>query len=130
MEQRLSHQEIEGLSRGMALLLRSGIGLGDGLLLLADQETGARRELLTRMGSQTDQGLPLSQTMEETEACPAYVVGMVRAGEETGRLEESLDALADFYAERIRQSRQLRSAVVYPSILLLVMLAVVGVLLV
>ena len=34
MEQRLSHQEIEGLSRGMALLLRSGIGLGDGLLLL------------------------------------------------------------------------------------------------
>ena len=130
MEQRLSHQEIEGLSRGMALLLRSGIGLGDGLLLLADQETGARRELLTRMGSQTDQGLPLSQTMEETEAFPAYVVGMVRAGEETGRLEESLDALADFYAERIRQSRQLRSAVVYPSILLLVMLAVVGVLLV
>ena len=130
MAQRLSHQQIEGFCRSIALLLRAGIGLGDGLLLLADQEEGARRALLSQMGAQADQGTPLSQTMEEAGGFPAYVTGMIRVGEETGRLEESLEALADYYAERMDQDRQIRGAVVYPAVLLLVMLAVVGVLLV
>ncbi len=130
MEQRLSHQEIEGFCHGMALLLRSGIGLGDGLLLLADQKEGAQRERLAQMGARADQGVPLSQVMEETGGFPAYVTGMVRVGEETGRLEESLEALSDYYTERMGQDRQIRGAVVYPSVLLLVMLVVVGVLLI
>ena len=58
------------------------------------------------------------------------MVGMVRIGEETGQLEETLAALADFFEQRHRTRRQLTSAVAYPSLILALMLLVVGVLLI
>ena len=68
--------------------------------------------------------------MEESAAFPSAVSGMVRIGEHTGHLEEALSALADFHEERCRTIRQIRNALAYPSLILLLMLAVVGVLLI
>lgn len=129
-KRKLSHPEIAELCRGLALLLHAGIGLGDGLFLLAEEAQGPQRELLTQMGQGMDGGMLLSAVMEETGAFPVYAAGMVRVGEETGRMEEALNALAGYYAERERMDRQVRSALTYPSILLLLMLVVIGVLLV
>ena len=44
-------------------------------------------------------------------------------------MEESLTALADYYDERCRMERRLRSAVLYPAVILLLMLVVMVVLL-
>lgn len=53
----LSNLEIADLCREMALLLHAGIGLGDGLALLAEQETNLRfREILTQMAEDVDLG--------------------------------------------------------------------------
>lgn len=129
-DKNLSHLEIADLCRGLSLLLHAGISLGDGLFLLAEEEMGALRELLTRMGQQMDSGMFLSAAMAETGAFPAYVTGMVQVGERTGRTEEALNALAKYYEERERMDRQIRNALTYPSILLLLMLVVIGVLLI
>jgi type IV pilus assembly protein PilC len=67
--------------------------------------------------------------MEETGRFPAYAVGLTAVGERTGRLEETMDALARYYEARERQERRLRDALTYPAILLLVMLVVIVVLL-
>ena len=126
----LSYLEIVSLCRGAALLFRAGVGIGDGLFLLAEEETGPLREMLRRMGTTVDGGAPLSQAMSEEGCFPAYVTGLVRLGEEAGRLEECLQALAGYYETRERTDRQVRSALLYPSVLMLMMLAVIGVLLV
>ena len=55
---------------------------------------------------------------------------MARIGETTGALEQALDALADYYDQRHRTARQLRQAVAYPGMILILMLGVIGVLLV
>lgn len=123
----LSHSEIAELCRGLALLLHAGIGLGDGLFLLAEEEKGELHTLLTQMGQQMDSGAFLSTAMTETSAFPPYVVGMVKVGERTGRMEEALNALVGYYEERERMDRQVRNALTYPSILLLLMLVVVAV---
>ena len=126
----MSHSEIAELCRGLALLLHAGIGLGDGLFLLAEEEKGELHTLLTQMGQQMDSGAFLSTAMTETSAFPPYVVGMVKVGERTGRMEEALNALVGYYEERERMDRQVRNALTYPSILLLLMLVVVAVLLI
>lgn len=126
----LSYLEIVSLCRGLALLLHAGIGVGDGLFLLAEEEEGPLRDLLVRMGSVMDDGAPLSQAMAKEGCFPAYVTGLVRLGEEAGRLEECLQALASYYENRQRTDRQVRSALLYPAVLILVMLVVIGVLLV
>lgn len=125
----LSHGEIAEVCRSLSLLLHAGVTLADGAYLLAE-EGGAHGELLKKIGTGLDGGNPFSDVMEELGCFPPSVSGMVRIGERTGRLEEALAALADFYEERQRTTRLLQNAVAYPSLILLLMLAVVGVLLV
>ena len=126
----LSNPELARLLRGFALLLHSGIGPADGAFLLSREEQPPLRALLHTMGTSLDQGMALSDAMIQSGAFPAYACAMARTGEETGRLEEALNSLADDYEERSRTLRQIRSAVAYPAMVLVLMLLVVGVLLV
>lgn len=127
---KISHSETAQLCRGLSLLLHAGISLADGVFLLAEEETGVLQELLRSLGRRMDGGGQLSEAMEESGAFPDHVSGMVRIGEETGRMEEALASLADFYEERCRTSRQIKNALAYPSMILLLMLAVIAVLLI
>lgn len=127
---KLTNQEISGLCRGLALMLHAGISLADGVFLMAREESGPFREGLEELGRRLDDGALLSKAMEDMGGFPDHVTGMVRIGEQTGRMEESLNSLAAFYEERQRISNRLRSAFAYPSMILLLMLAVVGVLLI
>lgn len=68
--------------------------------------------------------------MERSGIFPPEVCAQVRCGERTGRLEETLSAMAESGESRLRLARQLRSALLYPSILFLLMLLVIGVLLI
>ena len=51
-------------------------------------------------------------------------------GERTGRTEEALAALSQYYEDRVRMSRRIRSALLYPAVMLGLMLLVIGILLV
>ena len=55
---------------------------------------------------------------------------LVEVGEETGRTEEALAALSRYYERRARLDRQVRSALLYPAVMLVLMLLVIAVLLV
>lgn len=126
---KLDHSQTAHFCRGLALLLHAGISLADGVFLLAEEESGPLRELLHSLGTGMDGGIQLSEGMEECNAFPAHAAGMIRIGEKTGQMEEALNALADFYEERCRTSRQIKNALAYPSMVLLLMLAVIAVLL-
>lgn len=126
----LDHQEISRLCRSMGLMLHGGVGLADGIFLLAREEQPPLGELLEAMGSQLDSGSSLSEAMENSRVFPEFVTGLVCIGEETGRVEEALNALAEDYEEQYRTERQIRAAVAYPGMIFVLMLAVIGVLLV
>nr|MBQ8244187.1 type II secretion system F family protein [Oscillospiraceae bacterium] len=123
----LADSNIAYVCRSLALLLHSGVAPAEGCFLLA-QET--QDPLLTRLGEALDRGWQLSKAMEESSAFPASVCAMVRVGESTGRLEEALQALAEHYDYRHRTTRLTRQALAWPSLILLLMLLVLGVLLV
>ncbi|MCF2661747.1 type II secretion system F family protein [Pseudoflavonifractor phocaeensis] len=127
---RLSSDEISNLCRALSLLLHAGTSAGDALSLLADGEASPfLRALLDHMSRQTDAGGALSEAVRETGCFPDYVCGLLAVGERSGRTEEALNALADYYEERFRLDRRMRSLLLYPAVLLLVMLAVLVVLL-
>lgn len=127
---KLDHSQTAHFCRGLALLLHAGISLADGVFLLAEEESGPLRDLLHSLGAGMDNGIQLSEAMEKCDAFPTHAAGMIHIGEETGRMEEALHALADFYEERCRTSRQIKNALAYPSMILLLMLAVIAVLLI
>ena len=121
----LSNDYLSAFCLQISLLLHAGISIGDGLHMLSeDEEDPAAKKILQSMSEQVDNGLQISEVMEQSECFPDYVVYMTRTGEETGRTEEAFKALSDYYEEQRQLSERIRSALLYPVILLILMLLI------
>ena len=64
--------------------------------LKEEEKDPAWKECLTSMAEQADEGLPLSEIVENAGCFPVYVRGILSVGETAGRLEESLQALKKY----------------------------------
>ena len=127
---KLTYREIASFCEELAWLVHSGVNISDGLALLEKEEQETEwKSCLKHMSELSDEGRIFSEIVKEEQCFPTYVEGILNVGEMTGRLEESLQALARYYTERDRMNRRVKSALLYPSILLLLMLLVLGVLL-
>ena len=130
MKKTLSNLEISSLCLELSMLLHAGVTVGDGLALLAEESEAEYREMLSAMARAVDDGAALSAALRNTERFPVYVCGLVEMSERAGRVEEALASLSQYYETRARSDRQVRSALVYPAVMLVLMLVVIGVLLV
>ena len=128
MKHLISNDDIASLCLELSLLLHAGVSTGDALSLLAEE--GDRGGVLKAMAEQVDSGETLSAALRDSKAFPLYVCGLVEVGERTGRTEEALAALSQYYEDRVRLARRVRSALLYPAVMLALMLVVIGVLLV
>lgn len=126
----LSDRNIAGFCRSMALQQHAGISLADGVYLLAEEEERQLKELYQHMGRSLDAGEALDTVLEEAGCFPEYVCGMVKIGLQTGKLEQTLDALGAFYDRRDQTRRQIKNALSYPCLVFVLMLVVVAVLLI
>lgn len=130
MRKSVSHEELSSFCTEMSMLIHSGAGISDALALLADENGTWLEKSLSDMAMATDSGASLADAMRCTGVFPSYVCGLTETGEKTGRLEESLDSLARYYEERTRLDRRIRSALLYPAVMLVLMLAVIAVILI
>ena len=127
---KLNSEQISALCMELSLLVHAGVGVGDGLSLLAEEADCLEdRAMLTRMAGQVDEGASLAAALRSSGCFPDYVASLAEVGQRSGHMEEALTALADYYDGRCRMEHRLRSALLYPAVLLLLMLAVLAVLL-
>lgn len=130
MEKMISHEGISSLCMELSLLLHAGVSVGDGFALLQEDSDAEYKDLLSDMAREVDEGSPLSAAMKSSGRFPVYVSGLVEVGEQSGKLEEALLALSRYYEYRTRLDRRIRSALLYPAVMLLLMLLVIAVLLI
>jgi general secretion pathway protein F len=104
----------------VALLLEAGVALEVTLALLATSEgTSAVRDTAGNLLRKLRGGSNLADAMASLEGVfPPIVIAMVRAGQTSGALAPTLGRLADHLAraEAVRES--IRSALIYPAVLL------------
>ncbi len=124
----LSNEETGALCAELAILIRAGESPMGALSNMT--EVDENNDLLKKLAGDVENGMTLGEALKESGAFPAYMCGLVQAGEEAGRTEEALEALAQYYEDRVRLNRRIRSALLYPAVMLLLMLVVIGVLLV
>ena len=74
------------------------------------------------------EGQSFAQTARDTGAFPEYALGVFSMAELSGRLDEVLDRLADYYDRQHALNERLRSTLTYPVALLLMMCGVLSVL--
>ena len=126
MAKHLSNKELSVFFRETALLQKAGITPAEGIAeLLHDAKDDP---VLTQLHTRLNEGASFHDALTSTGVFPDYVTGMVRIGEEAGALDSVLTSLADHYEreEGIRDS--IRSAVVYPCLMITMMLVIVFVL--
>ena len=127
---KLSNLEVADICHELALLLHAGVDLIDGLYLLAEEEReSSRNQLFLKLAKGMEEGKYLSTVMEEAVCFPEYAIGLLKVGEVVGRTEDTLQSISRYYEAREQMERQVRSALTYPAILLLLMLGVIVVLL-
>lgn len=111
--------ELVMLFRELSVLLGAGLPIHQALKMLADGADGAYGELLTNLHAAVLQGKSFSAALEKTDLFPASIVSLVRAGEAGGTLDALLTTIADFEERRFAAREKLKSALLYPVLLLL-----------
>ena len=130
-QKKLHPADLAVLCSEYAMILRSGIPLYDGIAILSQsaQDTPSR-PLLEHIQADMQQGASLYEALADTGQFPAYMLEMIRLAEQTGTLETILEDLSAYYERIARYNDALRSAVVYPVTLIIMMSVVIAVLVV
>jgi len=127
----LSGEELATFCSQMAMMLRSGISITESLgIMYDDARTETARMIMGALNEILHRGGSFRSALEETGRFPAYMLNMVEIGESTGNLERIMQELGDYYEREEAITRTLKSAVTYPLIMIVMMIAVIGVLLI
>jgi len=121
--------DLLAFTREFATLSAAEIPLDDALKILRDQASSARlRSLVEAILSEILNGAPLSEAMQKQEKTfPTEYVAVVRAGEIGGTLSDVLVELAELLERRAEIHSKLQSALIYPSMLVLLSLGTLAI---
>jgi general secretion pathway protein F len=131
-EKKIGRKQILAFAKELATLLKAGMPLEGALSLMArlnsDESMSA---LIDELNESIKGGATFSRALEkQRDIFPRLFVSMIKAGEAGGMLGEALERITD-YMERSQALREsVRSALIYPTILLVVATLSVMVLLV
>ena len=124
MEYRLNDKKKLTFFSQLQSLLRSGLGFSRSFALIIDGSEGAERSVLTRVFDSVIAGKGLWEALGADKSFTRLDAGVVRIGEETGRLYDALDFLTGYYTRKEEQKRMIVNALSYPVITLCVAVAV------
>ena len=119
--------ELARFARVFALLIDAGIAIDKVLQLsgLAMNNAVLRREVEAVRQRTVKQGMALSAGIKASVLFPSFVGNMLAVGEETGRIDEALNEVAQYYEGCIKRQSRMAVSLLEP-VLLLVVGTVVG----
>ena len=114
-----------------AMILGSGIPLYDDMEVLKNSyEDTPYAPQMDAVYESVHRGDKLYEALEGAGGFPEYMVQMARTGEMTGNLDTVLSQLALYYEKEARLREEVRSAVTYPLVLVVMLAVVIGILVV
>ena len=128
----LNYTEMGSFFENMAMMVKSGISVPEAASLLkeeTDKEDSHLSEALTVLSDRLEYGDSMGDAMKQTGAFPDYATDMISSSEYTGKLENTLFHLSGYYRTENSLKNTLTSAVRYPVILLLMVIAVLALML-
>ena len=117
---RIKTADLMIMTRQLATMVSSGMTILRALYVLEEQtESKPLAEIIVKVRKDVEAGLPLSDALERhPKTFSPLFVAMTRAGETGGMLEESLERVADQLEKEDSLKRQIKSAMMYPGVVL------------
>ena len=127
----LSNAEIAAFCRQTSMIIHAGITPAEGMIILKNDTIDSEgKAILEQIANSSRRGNLFFRSLEETGMFPNYVIRLIALGEESGNLDDVLTSLADYYEREENISANIKSAVTYPLIMIVMMLLVILVLIV
>ena len=121
---RMPMRTLAAFCRQMATMTESDLPIDDALTLLSRDSDAKAAALAAGLRKSLLEGASLSQALAAyPERVPDMMVGLVSAGEAGGALAPVFHRLADSFEMQIRTTDALRSALIYPAVLMVSALA-------
>lgn len=119
--------DVEFGLRQLSSMLRSGLSLLIALRTSAEQaRTRRAARVWTGLGDEIETGVTLCSAMEESRCFDPYTLALVRMGEQSGELDATLERAAEHMGRRREMRMMLVNALIYPALVVLMTLGVVG----
>jgi type IV pilus assembly protein PilC len=109
----------EGFYLELHTLLSAGVDVRSAIALVAEQQKKARfTKLFGTIQADIISGATFSAALQQHNGFSNYEIFSIQIGEETGRLPVVLKDLYQYFQKKIRQRRQIISALTYPAIVI------------
>jgi type IV pilus assembly protein PilC len=114
---KIKNKDIVVFSRQISTLFEAGVSALKAFRLLADENDNATLQAkLTSISDDIQSGISLSEALSrEKELFSPFYVSMVKAGEESGKLNESFLFLADHLDREYELNQKTKKALTYPT---------------
>lgn len=111
--------ELADFCRELGSMLESGVSLVRALNIIASRNLDPKiKNAFVDLNSQIKKGIALSDAMEmQGKKFPPILVNMVKVGEATGRLDDSMNKMAAYFEKEKLLNGSIKSAITYPIIL-------------
>lgn len=117
--QSFNNKKKQAFYQELAVLLKAGITIKEGLTLILDSlKKKNDRELISDILAGVVNGKPLSDALLESKAFSEYEYYSIKIGEETGTVAKVCQELRMFYERKNEQKRIVIAALTYPGIVL------------
>lgn len=107
-------------SRTLAMLLTAGIHILDGLKILRGALGNVLfRDAIDEISKAVEKGTALGDSFAKQEVFPPIITQMVRVGEETGKLDETLNKLSAYFEAEAEQTVKSLTTAIEPIIMVI-----------
>ena len=125
---RVTNADIVMVSRQITTLFEAQISALHAFRLLASEaRTPKLGEKLTAVANDIQSGSSISVALSRhPDVFSLFYINMVRAGEETGKLDETFSFLADYLDRNYEITQKARNALIYPAFIMFTFVTVMG----
>ncbi len=127
----VKNSDIVMLSRQITTLFEAQVSALRAFRLLASEaRTPALGDKLTEIANDIQSGSPISVALgKQPDMFSPFYVNMVRAGEESGKLDETFAFLADYLDRNYEITQKAKNALIYPAFIFSTFIIVMGLML-
>lgn len=129
-KEKLTQLELSQFSKQMAMILKAGISPLEGItMLLEESQNEKEKDLLNQIYENMLNTSSLASSLKQTSFFPEYMIQMLELGEETGKEDEVMDALASHYEREHTLLQSIKNAFTYPMLMIFMMIIIIVLLL-
>ncbi|MGB9789773.1 MAG: type II secretion system F family protein [Thermotoga caldifontis] len=119
--------ELVVFCRQLATMVSAGVRLKDALSILSRQDVFSSRfrRIITNLVLSLEMGMSFSEALRNEKVFDSIFINLVSSGEEGGVLDRALEKAADFYESSKKLQDEVKSAMAYPTFVLLFAIGVI-----